>query len=221
MLPLRRTFRSILFATLTLVCAGAIAAPPPREAPRITLSDQTITIEVGDGSSVVIFGAAQDAGGTLRLMRWHHAATDDDNDGVIALPLPQDAGTNSLWIAVDATTGAIGTAAPPASEFRQVEFPGTGLPQNAGGAFDRYISGRAAVDLLLVRPHVGAWVGYAADGHDSDGDGAQNGRITLKFANLRRLRGTVSPPPGTLTPNDVLVAVDVRRREYYTTEVNP
>lgn len=216
----QQTFRVVIVMCCLLHGFTATAADPAGQAPQITFQDARVLLTVGPGDTVVVFGAAQRVGGTRQLMRWQHVASDDDEDGLIEVVLPRPVEPNSIWLAVNAETGAIGTAAPPESEFRRIDFPAAVLPKDAAGALDRYITGRGAVDLLVIRPHVGAWAGFAADGREGDADGKYNGGLTLKFSNLRTIHGN-SPSPPRLTPHDVVVAVDVRRLEYYATEVNP
>jgi hypothetical protein len=198
----------------------ATAAAPASQVPVIVFDHARVLLTVDPGDTVVVFGAAQRTGGTRQLMRWQRVAADEDEDGLIELVLPQPVEPNSVWLAVNVETGAVGTAAPPASTFRRIDFPAGVLPKDAAGGLDRYITGRGAVDLLVVRPHVGAWSGLAADGREGDADGKYNGGLTLKFSNLRTIHGN-SPAPHRLTPHDVVVAVDVRRLEYYATDVNP
>jgi hypothetical protein len=216
----QQTFRVVIVLCCLLLGLTATAAEPAGQVPVIAFDDARVLLTVGPGDTVVVFGAAQRVGGTRQLMRWQRVASDDDGDGQIEVVLPRPVEPNSIWLAVSTETGALGTAAPAGSEFRRIDFPAAVLPKDAAGALDRYITGRDAVDLLVIRPHVGAWAGFAADGRQGDADGKYNGGLTLKFSNLRTIHGN-SPSPPHLTPHDVVVAVDVRRLEYYATEVNP
>jgi hypothetical protein len=221
--PRRKRFLKIhqrvgLLLVATLLTTSVLRADASAPAPAITFDGTRVVISLTPGHTVFLFGAAQHRGGTLQLKRWQRPVTDHDNDGRAYVELAEAVAPNSVWIAVDSETGATGTAAPEYSEFRQITFPSAVLRKDASGVLDRYMTGREMVDLLVVRPRVGAWTGFAADGHESDADGEQNGGVTMTFSTLRRMHGNAPPPPH-LTPHDVVVAVDLRRLEYYLTEV--
>jgi hypothetical protein len=220
-MPTRRipTFFCLLFA-LSGALAGTSAAATAQP-PKVALGGNRIIVtDVTPGASAVLFGAAQQfsSSGSVQLKRWQRSAADEDRDGRVELTLPEEISTQSVWIVVDSATGAVAVAAPPESRFRQLNFPDAVLRKNASGELDRFVSGRGMVDLLIVRPRVGAWAAFAADGHDSDADGVQNGRTSVDLSRGRSLVGRV-PAPRQLTPRDVVVAVDLRRLQYYFTEV--
>jgi hypothetical protein len=187
--------------------------------PRITLLDTRVVVaNVTPGETVLLFGAAQEIGYTVQLSRWQRAIADDDRDGAVEFELPGPIPTDSIWIVVDGASGAVASTSPAESRFRRIDFPSGVLPKNPDGALERFVTGRQMIDLLIVRPHVGAWRTYAADGHGSDADGRQDGRTTISFSAAVSLTGRAAAPRH-LTPRDIVIAVDVRRLEYYTTEV--
>jgi hypothetical protein len=210
--------RSIAFLVTLVLCAVTIDAAQPLH-PAIALSEQLVTVtNVSVGGTVAIFGAAREDGAAVRLSRWQRAVEDTDRDGAVELALPVPIPADSVWIAVDVETGALVIATPPASRFRPRDFAPEMLVKGPDAKVDRFVVNKGMVDLLVVRPHVGAWTGYAVDGHGSDGDRAQDGRSTVVFTGGRSLHGRV-PPPAHLTPRDVIVAVALRTMEYTSTEV--
>jgi hypothetical protein len=210
--------RSVAFVVTFFVSTVTLGAAQTVQ-PAIALSEKLITVRaVSPGGTVAIFGAAREEGAALRLSRWQHAIEDTDRDGAVELSLPTPIPPDSIWFAVDVETGALAVARPPASRFRARDFAPEMLVKGPDAKIDRFVVNKGMVDLLVVRPHVGAWTGYAADGHGSDGDRAQDGRSTVVFTGGRSLHGRV-PPPNHLTPRDVIVAVALRTMEYTSTEV--
>lgn len=187
--------------------------------PEIALADRSVTVKnITPGEAVVLLGGWQRIGDAIELTRWRQALVDADKDGAVRFDLDRDMPTDAIWVAVDVRTGRVAAAAPLLSQFRKLDFPAAVLRKGASGAYERYVSGRRMVDLLVVRPHVGAWAAQAIDGHGSDADQRQDGRTTIVFEQAR-LVGAGAPAPRHLTPRDVVVAIDVRRMEYYFTEV--
>lgn len=214
---IRLTLNALLFTT-ALAGGATTAHAAPGEAPQISFEETKVIVTVKAGSSIVFFGAAHNGGVGVELRRWRRPATDVNRDGRIVIDLREPVEPHSVWFAIDAETGGTGVAAPETSAFRRIDFPAAVLPRRHDGALDRYITGRSMVDLLVVRPRVGAWVGSAGDGHEGDADGEQNGGITMTFETLQRMRGN-APPPAHLTTRDVVIAVDLLRMQYYLTEV--
>jgi hypothetical protein len=210
----------VLIATLFAgSLTGDLSAATPQP-PQVTLTETAvIAANVSKGESAVLFGAAQEFNGTgVQLRRWYRVATDDDRDGRVEFDLSIAIPIQSMWFVADSATGAIGSAAPPESRFRQLEFPAAVLRKNKDGDVEQFVSGRGMIDLLVIRPRAGVWSASAADGHDSDADGKHDGRTSIAFSRSHSLVGRV-PAPRHLTPRDVVVAVDVRRLQYYLTEV--
>ncbi|HYK05342.1 MAG TPA: hypothetical protein VE974_26565 [Thermoanaerobaculia bacterium] len=221
-MPKQATSRILCLAFLLTATVAGTSAAATAQPPQVTLSEDRIVVtNVTSGQSVVLFGAAQQfsSTGSVQLKRWQRATADDDRDGRVEFKLPELIPTQSIWFVVDSATGAAAIVAPPESRFRQLQFPAATLRKNQHGQLDQFVSGRGMVDLLIVRPRVGAWAAFAADGHDSDADGVQNGRTAVDFSRGRSLVGRV-PAPRQLTPRDVVVAIDVRRLQFYLTEVN-
>lgn len=211
---MRDVFLLISFLVSPAVLQAANAAPPA-----IAVGETSVVVtDLAPGATIALFGGAREANGGMQLLRWRVPLEDADRDGAVELKLNRIIPRDSVWIAVDTDTGATAVAVPARSRFRQITFPEVVLPKGPDAKIERYVTGRRMVDLLVVRPHVGAWMAAAADGHDSDGDGRHDGRTTIVFADIRNLAGH-APAPRHLTSRDVVVAVDVRRMEYYLTEV--
>jgi hypothetical protein len=69
------------------------------------------------------------------------------------------------------------------------------------------------VELLLVRPGIGAWGLTVGDGGASDGDGDRNGAIRLALAALRPVLLAPAAPSAVL-PGDALVVIDTQTLQF-------
>jgi hypothetical protein len=206
---------SILIVALAAGTAGAA----PKNEPSITVHETRVVVtNVTPGASVALFGASMEVGDSIRLNRWQNAVVDTDKDGTVEWQIGVRMPWDTVWFAVDVDTGATAVGGPVESRFQRIDFPAPVLRRNGSNQIERFVTGRRMIDVLVVRPHVGAWVGYAADGHTTDGDGKADGRSTLVFASIRSLAGRVAAPKH-LSARDVVIAVDLKRLQYYTTEV--
>lgn len=208
---------SIAFLVPLFLLAVNVEAAKPAIAIALSFDRVTIT-NVSPGATVAIFGAARQESAAVHLTRWQRAIEDTDRDGAVEFPLETPIPSDSVWFAVDVETGALAVATPPRSRFRLRSFAPEMLVKGHDAKIDRFVVNKGMVDLFVVRPHVGAWTGYALDGNGSDGDHARDGKSTVVFANGRPLDGRAKAPQH-LTPRDVVVAVALRSLEYATTEV--
>jgi hypothetical protein len=216
---MKRHISLTLFLLVSAVSASAAAPPVPP--PSISISDLRVVVVTGvsPGEDVALFGASQQVGNSVRLRRWQRLLTDSDSDGIVVWNLEEEITTDTLWVAVDLSSGGTAVATPPESRFRGVPFPADALRKGGNDQLEHFVAGRGMIDVLIVRPKVGAWAGFAVDGHPSDADQQQNGRSTIAFRDARALDAR-APAPRHLTPRDVVIAVDLRKLEYYTTEVS-
>jgi hypothetical protein len=210
-------------AIAALACSTMMSHPAEgaeRRPLSVELAASSIVVkDVTPGEAVILFGASHRAGESIELKRSRQLLVDGDRDGSVEFALDAGVPVDSIWIAVDISSGRSALAAPSQSAFRKLEFPAGVLHKGPSGSYERYASGRRMVDLLIVRPRVGAWVAHAIDGHQTDADQRQDGTTSVVFAHGRGLGAAAAPPPRHLTPRDVVVVIDVRHMEYYLTEV--
>lgn len=69
------------------------------------------------------------------------------------------------------------------------------------------MGGGTHLEVLVVRPLGGAWVGRIIDGSALDDDGVANRSIETSFRNLRPKRES-GPPPEALQPGDHFFVID-------------
>lgn len=185
-----------------LLASGAVAG-------ELTVRAHADRVEVEGvtpGGQVACLGVGQAWGEWLpRRERFTSMATDTDVDGRVTFLLETEVPVSSTWCVVDLETGDHSLTWP---ETWRVPL-GVSTSQLSLAEKDQLVlqEPRESLEVLLVRPHLGAWVGLVGDGAAGDADGQQDGRVTLNPATLRAL-GEPGSGPETLGPGDVIVAVD-------------
>jgi hypothetical protein len=205
-----------------LALALAAAASPLAAAPSFGFFASHLTVVgVTPDSPVAVLGVAHEPRGAYQAVATCRSLTPPaDREGTAVLELGQAVAPSSLWAAVDLASGALAVGAPEGAEVRQVPLAGDALVATTDGAVEAIRHPHRLVELLLVRPGVGAWGLRAGDGGTEDFDGAVDDAVTLL---LERLEGVGDGPafPGELLAGDVLVLLDPDRLEVATTTVGP
>lgn len=124
----------------------------------------------------------------------------------------------SVWAVVDLSSGAYGIAAPGGFVLDESPFPGNGFQVGAPGLVNRLRHTFAWVDLVLVRPGVGAWTFRASDGGGADRDGVADGRTVTALEDAAPV-GAAPAPPDRFQAEDVIVVIDSRTLRFYATRL--
>jgi hypothetical protein len=125
----------------------------------------------------------------------------------------------SVWAVADLVTGAFAIAAPPGFVLREIEFPGNGFAAGAPGRVNRLRHPKASLDLLMIRPGVGAWRLRAHDTGLADHDGEDDDRVLTDLDDLEPLEPGGPEPPERYAREDVVVVVDPEDLTYYATRL--
>lgn len=176
----------------------------------------TVTGLPAGGRAVVLSGWRErvlDA--VTRVTRIQEIVEDQDGDGVAELVPSAPIPTASLWIAVDLATGDAVAVAPGGYRLRDI---GTDPRQFRRGV-GRFAVGRTDLEILAVRPGVGAWYRPVSDGGPEDDDGTADGQVTPVLAALEPLGDSPPIPLDGLETGDVLAAIDVRTMELFAVRV--
>ena len=131
---------------------------------------------------------------------------DADADGIVRFELGRDVPFKSVWFAVDLATGELAVAAPEGFPLREVPFPARAIP----ALLNRIDLDRPLVEIVLVRPSVGAWAVRVGDGGDKDEDREADGTLRAALSALTPL-GDSPPPPERLRASDLLLVIDPQR----------
>ncbi|HKI00412.1 MAG TPA: hypothetical protein VKK31_00385 [Thermoanaerobaculia bacterium] len=202
---MHRVSKSWFFALLAAFCTFPMGAAPLR----VTLeSNAIVTSGVQPQGRIVLFGLTREIGpDDFPTVRRHLTVlADDDGDGTVVYPLEGGVPLRSLWAAADLASGDFDAAAPEKLGLRRANWRGRGLERRRDGR-DAVEDGRPLLELLAVRPKVGAWALRVGDGDGTDGDGAIDGRLSGVLDQLQPLAGS-PPPPATFERGDLVLAID-------------
>lgn len=214
----RPPFRPSRFLSGLLVIV-AMAAGSAGAAPTIRFESRAIVVEhVTRGGTLRWFGIAHEPQAYHVRVREYAGASDDaDRDGVVRIDLPRDVSPESLWVAVDTTTGQWSTAQPATAEIRSKPLP--------PARFRRGTAGRASIagdeeylKFWVVRTSRGSWVHTAEDGGRGDSDGVADGVTTAALSEFEPVAGSPDPP-AELQRGDIVVVVDPWQLRIFETSI--
>lgn len=188
-------------------------APPPVMEPQLVFLASAVEISgISPGGEVAVLTVwREQGGGGSEVNVRDDTLVDEDEDGVVVFELDRSVPELSIWVVVDVATGGREVMSPAAFEPRRRELrPGEFRAASQLATLDL-----SRVEVLMVRPGVGAFRARLGDGSEDDQDGAIDGRVALSAAQIVR---PVRRPPEVEEPalpmrflgRDVIVAVDPR-----------
>jgi hypothetical protein len=190
--------------------AAILWAMPAGAAPlRVTLETDAVAIAgTTPRGQVVLLGVTREIGeDDFHTVRRHlQTLSDEDGDGVIRYPVKEGVPLRSLWAVADLTSGDYDAVAPTGFAGREVGWRGRGLERRHDGK-DAVEDRRALLELLVVRPKVGAWALRLGDGDENDADGSIDGRIEGILEQMLPLTGDLKPP-AIFQRDDLVMALD-------------
>src|SRR5262249_9634052 len=147
---------------------------------------------ISPGSTAVFVGAARvpDRRAYMdRVQRWASAVEDADHDGVVTLALPQEVPAVSVWAVVDLRGAQYAIVNGSEIGLRRMEV-GNPFRKSAGGAVDRLVLKNRYVELLYVKPGLGA-LQWTALGDSASDEVAPNGGtvVAIGKGNALKLNG--------------------------------
>ena len=148
---------------------------------------------------------------TTEVVRREAIVKDNGGSGVVTFDIEQPVPPNSVWVVVDLSSGEFAVASPPGLNW--VPFESPAADQSSAAQIQLIRDHRGVVELLLVRPGVGAWGLSVGDGGESDDGRAPDGAIRVLPASMHPI-GASPGPVSLLQRGDVVVAVDPARMEY-------
>jgi len=195
---------------LPAVVAVQAQAPKP---PQIRFEPQAVVAEgISPGKKVVFFSIAREVSGyATTTVHRQEILSDADGKGIVRFELGREVPFKSVWFAVDLDTGQFAVAAPEGFPLREVPFPARAIP----AALNRLELQRSLVEVVLVRPAVGAWAVRVGDGGALDEDREADGTLRAALSNLTPL-GESPAPPERLRPDDLLLVIDPQTLVYLT-----
>lgn len=113
--------------------------------------------------------------------------------------------TRSLWVVAAIEQDIAGAVASPAYKASP-----SAIAVTATNGANTISVVSPSVELMLVRPNVGAWYVGATDGAGNDQDDLQNTTIAISLQSLQAL-DEGDGPPATIANGDVILLIDPRR----------
>jgi hypothetical protein len=128
-------------------------------------------------------------------------------DGVARIELDSPLAARALWVAVDLGSGALAATTPAGYRLARAERGHSGYSRGEDGKPDALLEDRREIAGLMVRPQVGAWTFFGADGGGSDEDGKNDGHMSLSLAHFEPLPGSPAAP-AKLEDRDLWLVID-------------
>jgi hypothetical protein len=203
---------------LLLSCLAAVAYAEPV----IAISESAVTVSsISPGASVAWLALGHEAEAFMTQYRSRDGVIEDaDADGVITIEFPSAIPLRFVIAVAELESGAwrigtregfMSTAIQPDDRFSRA--------RGMRPSLDLLEVERNELEVLLVRPHVGAWRINALEGSPSDSDRISDAVLTVRFADLTPLGAPGGAVPGTLKPRDLVIAFDPEELSHYALEV--
>jgi len=188
--------------------------------PQISIEESQVVAEgITPGGLAVWFGFAREQHEWVVSLVRREGMTQADASGVATFSVAEGVPMVSLWAVVDLATGQRSVAAPEDMPLQQVDFPADGLGEGGPhGVLNLLQLRRDFLEVLVVRPGVGAWGISSGDGGESDADAQPDGRVQVLLG-LTHPIGDSAGAPSSFQRGDVIVVFDPNTLEYYSLQV--
>lgn len=204
-----------------ILCAVAVAlslhaAQPQPAGLGITAAGRTITVSNATARGPVFIA------GYMRIPdRWaavdsrHQAALTAGSDGAVSLELTTDIAEQSMFVAIDVTTGAYAAVAgSPRFPLRALTLPDGDIKTDKNGDIKKIELHLPYAYVVVVQAGVGAWEVTTGDGGTSDGDQKLDGKIDLDVEAMKPL-GSAATPPKKLKKGDLVLVLDPQQMAFF------
>jgi len=208
----------VLLALLPICLTASLAAQQPPPPPTLTFTPSTVTVSgVTSGGKVAWIEVARQIDDMfLRLVRKADVTVDTDTNGSVSIEPDDGVPPQSVWLAVDMATGAFVSGAPSSFPILAAQLPLSAIATPLEGGGDAVKLDRPQIEILVVRPSVGAWVSTVGDGGPSDSDQLGNGAVEVAVEVLDPLGDTHDPAAANLAAGDLIVVVDSTTLDVFT-----
>ncbi len=142
----------------------------------------------------------------VRVVRRLEVIADEDGDGLVRYEVEAGVVRASAWWVVDLATGDAAVSAPEDFGVRWVPEEEETLPAASAVEPELALAQRSRLEILLVRPGVGAWRQSAADGGRGDSDASPDGLLRVGLLELEPA-GTAPGPLTELRAGDVVFGI--------------
>ena len=190
--------------------AAALWALPVVAAPfKVTLETDAVLVSgMTPKGQVVLIGVTREIGDDdfPEVRRHLEVVADEDGDGAVRYPVAEGVPLRSLWAVADLVSGDHDVVSPEKFGSRRVNWRGRGVQRRNDGK-DAIEDQRTILELLVVRPQVGAWALRVRDGNETDEDGLIDGRLQGTLEQMKPLAASPQPP-SVFQRDDLVLALD-------------
>ncbi len=199
---------------LGVVAAWSVAATPNLE----FFSDTVRAANVTPNGCAVFFSVSHETAPWMsRVVPRVEPLVDIDGDGEIDYLPSGDLVDKSIWAVVDATTGDVTVSAPDGYTPQEVLVASYALFPQA----EKLVDQRQHLDILIVRPGVGAWHQRIQDGGSGDHGLGSDGQVMTEVAAMDLIWSASFKKPlfKGIKTGDVVVGIDPVQMVYYQLEI--
>ncbi|HSY47189.1 MAG TPA: hypothetical protein VLC46_00090 [Thermoanaerobaculia bacterium] len=218
-----RTARSIpIFAAALAVATLAISVPMLAGPLGLTFGDRSVTVNGSTpGGDVVLFAIAKEpSNSSVPIpMKIAHAVVlhDDQRNGSVVFERQRAIPLIAVWVAVDLASGQWAASGSPGFEPQTIPSEPFAKQDDAGKL--RKLSALVPeMDVLLVRPGVGAWRVYAAKTSRIDENGRASRPLQIDVGEMIPLSGSL-PQLDSIHQGDILALIEPQSMHFAVVEV--
>ncbi|MDP9122189.1 MAG: hypothetical protein M3O15_12640 [Acidobacteriota bacterium] len=178
--------RTGLLLSILLLLPPALAAATTPSSPSITFENAAaVASGFPAGGQVAWFSMARELQEYAATLVRRQDVLTADSAGMSRFQLDRPVAGQSVWVAVDMTSGAYAVATPTGFPLRQIPLPVGAWKPQAGGAADQVQDTREYLEALLVRPGQGVWGITVGAGGKSDEGGTGDGASAKSLMPLK------------------------------------
>ncbi len=208
--------RSLIFSGLVvgLAIAASVAATPNLEFSPNSVRAVSVTPR---GCSVFFSVSHEKAPWTARVVPRVEPLVDEDGDGVIDYFPGTDLVEKSIWAVVDATSGDVAVSAPTGYEPQEILADSYALFPSG----KKFVDAREQLDLLIVRPGVGAWHSRLHDGGTGDTGLGSDGQVIAAVDAMDLIWSATAKLPllTSVQGGDIVIGIDPIAMVFYRLEI--
>ena len=196
---------------MLLALAQSTALVGQREATMRVSTDGFEIEGLSAGARVAALSAGRELRGHLPMVRsGSFVASDEDGDGTLRHQPSWHVPEHTLAVAADVESGTLVLGTSVGTPVRELALDEAALRLGPDDTLDRLQLRARQVQVMVVRPGVGAWHGTVADGGRRDADRTSDALVTVALGDLAPM-GSLEAAPSAFGEQDIVVLLDPHR----------
>lgn len=206
-----RTASAVVLSLLAIPVFGALS---------VSISGSEVTASgLTPGAGAIFFSVAHEPHlAYFEIRKVAQYVADEDGDGIVAFTAAAVVPWNAVWLVVDAKNGALAAGTRDGVTDRSTSQRRTVAKKDAAGEWVQLSHERSWLELLVVRPGDAAWTLTAMRGGAADVERKGGAAFDTPVELFRGLTPQAQELK-RLKKDDVVVAIDPQRVEYFVFEV--